>query len=129
VQLLVKDESTTGKETGRILLNDLPSTVSVRDLVRFRVREEVARHNSRPAPVFRGLVQPADSEVELNGYRLREKRKLDWAKQADVAVKAFEKNGYFVIVDGRQVESVEEHVKVKAGTEVFFVRLVPLVGG
>lgn len=129
VQLLVKDESATGKETGSILLEDLPSSVSVRDLVRFRVREEVARHNNRPAPVFRGLVQPADSEVELNGYRLREQRKLEWEKQADVAVKAFAKNGYFVIVDGRQVESLDETVKIKADTEVSFVRLVPLVGG
>lgn len=129
MQLLVKDESATGKETGRILLEDLPSTVSVRDLVRFRVREEVARHNSRPAPVFYGLVQPSDSEVELNGYRLREKRKLDWEKQADVAVKAFAKNGYFVIVDGRQVESLDETVTITADTEVSFVRLVPLVGG
>jgi len=129
VQLVVKDESATGRETGTILLDDVPSTVSVRDLVRFRVREEVARHNSEPSPVFRGLVQPADSEVELNGYRLREPRKLDWEKQAEVAVRAFAKNGYFVLVDDRQVESLDEEVKITADTQVSFVRLVPLVGG
>lgn len=126
---MVKDESATGKERGRILLDDVPSAVSVRDLVRFRVREEVARHNSQPAPVFRGLVQPTDSEVELNGYRLREPRKLDWEKQADVAVKAFAKNGYFVLVDGRQVESLDEVVRITVDTQVSFVRLVPLIGG
>lgn len=129
MQLVVRDESTTGKETGRLLLEDVPSQVSVRDLVRFRVREEVARHNSRPASTFHGLVQPAESEIELNGYRLREPRKLDWEKQAAVAVKAFEKNGYFVIIDGRQAESLDDEVEITADTDVSFVRLVPLVGG
>jgi len=75
------------------------------------------------------LVQPTDSEIELNGYRLREPRRLDWEKQADTAVKAFAKNGFFVNVDGRQVDSLDEDVTITADTDVSFVRLVPLVGG
>ena len=30
---------------------------------------------------FRGLVQPTDAERVLNGYRLRQRRKIDWEKQ------------------------------------------------
>ena len=93
------------------------------------MREEVAKHNSDPGREVRTLVQPVGAEVALNGYRLREPRRLDWRKQADAAEEAFGRNGFFVIVGGRQVEELDEELDLEADTEIRFVKLTPLVGG
>ena len=127
--LTYHDETATGRELDRWTLPDLPDQVTVRELVRLRVREEVARHNASPDRHFRGLVQPTDAEATLNGYRLREARRLDWETQADVAEQAFTRNGFFILVDDRQVEDLDEVVDLTGDIDVAFVKLVPLVGG
>ncbi|MGW7672234.1 hypothetical protein ACWGJX_34835 [Streptomyces sp. NPDC054775] len=77
-----RDETATGKPVAAWGIAGLPERMTVRELIRLRVREEVARHNSRPSTHFNGLVRPDDAEVELNGYRLREPRRIDWQRQA-----------------------------------------------
>jgi hypothetical protein len=124
-----RDETATGREVDRHTLPDLPDQVTVRELVRLRVREEVARHNAAPAAHFHGLVQPTDAEATLNGYRLRARRRLDWERQAAAAEEAFARNGFFILVDDRQVESLDETVDLTVDVDVAFVKLVPLVGG
>lgn len=127
--LTVRDETMTGKETASFIISDLPDSISVRDLIRWRVREEVARYNARPTNSYNGLVQPIDSEVGSHGFEMRRPRRLDWEKQAAVATEAFAKNGFVVLVGDRQVEELDEMVDLDGDLAVAFVRLVPLVGG
>ena len=75
------------------------------------------------------LVEPTQSERTLNGYRLRERRQLDWQEQFQRATEAFERNDFFVLVGPRQAERLDDEFEVKVDTEVSFVKLVPLVGG
>jgi hypothetical protein len=124
-----RDESATGKALHSFDVPDVPDTITVRDLVRLRVREEVARFNAAPTQRFQGLVRPSDAEVDLNGYRLKAPRRLDWEKQADIACQAFERNGFFVLVADQQVEDLDAVVDLTAASDVAFVKLVPLVGG
>jgi hypothetical protein len=124
-----RDETVTGRRLEELAIADLPETMTVRELVRLRVREEVARHNARPSHHFRGLVRPDDAEIELNGYRLRSARRLDWERQAEIAERAFARNGYFVLVGDRQVGDLDEVVDLSADPELVFVKLVQLVGG
>ncbi|MEV0648541.1 hypothetical protein AB0I28_25090 [Phytomonospora sp. NPDC050363] len=124
-----RDESMTGKTLAEFDVPDLPSRISVGELIRLRVREEVARYNAAPSRHFQGLVKPTDAEVELNGYRLAEPRRLDWERQADAALEAFGRNGFIVLVGDRQVESPQDEVDLDADPLIAFVRLVPLVGG
>jgi hypothetical protein len=112
-----------------LVLQDMPERVSARDLIRTRVREEVARANADRSQARSLLVAPVDAEKTLNGYRLRADRLIDWERQADVAVEAFEKQRFFLFVDGRQVEALDDEVALGADTEVRFLRLTPLVGG
>ncbi|GAA4610689.1 hypothetical protein GCM10023195_44630 [Actinoallomurus liliacearum] len=124
-----RDETATGRRFDEMSLPGLPDRVTVRDLIRLRVREEVARHNGRPSRHFRGLVRPEDAEVELNGYRLREPRPIDWERQADLAERAFRRNGFFLLVGDRQADDLDQVVELSADTEVVFIRVVQLVGG
>ena len=50
------------------------------------------------------------------GFRLPKQRRLDWEQQADRAVEAFGRNGFFVLVDDRQVTDLDEDADLGAGT-------------
>jgi hypothetical protein len=124
-----KDETATGTPVAAFQVAGLPDRMTVRELIRLRVREEVARHNARPSDRFNGLVRPDDAETELNGYRLREARRIDWERQADIAERAFLGNGFFVLAGDRQVEDLDEEVDLTAGPDLIFIKLLPLAGG
>jgi hypothetical protein len=120
ITLTVRDQSASGRATGKVVLEDLPAALTLRDLIRTRVREEVAAYNARTLKVgaFNGLVTPTDPG-----------RRIDWEAQADVAVEAFTRNGFFVLVDDRQVAELDQELALGADTDVRFVRLVALAGG
>lgn len=128
--LKIVDETPTGeviRETTLVLASE---TITVRDLIERRVRDEVAAFNrSKAEQVFRGLVQPSDTEASLNGYRLRKPRQLDADAQCEKALEAFQKNGFFMLAYDRQVESLDDEIVVGPDVRVSFVKLVPLVGG
>jgi hypothetical protein len=56
-------------------------------------------------------------------------RQIRWEEQADVAIAAFERNGFFVLVGSGQVDDLDAELDLDDSTDVAFVRLVPLVGG
>jgi len=128
--LTVRDETATGDIVHQRTLDFLDEHVTVRELITRRVQEEVREYNRTAGRgVFVGLVQPTDAEAALNGYRVRTPRELSWERQRDAALAAFETNGFFVLVGDRQAESLDERIHIGLGTEVSFVKLVPLVGG
>ncbi|GGT99603.1 MULTISPECIES: hypothetical protein [Actinomadura] len=124
-----RDETAAGAPVAGFQVAGLPDRMTVRELIRLRVREEVARHNARPSDRFHGLVRPDGAEAELNGYRLREPRRLDWERQADIAERAFLGNGFFVLAADRQVEDLDEEIDLTGDPDLVFIRLVPLAGG
>lgn len=127
--VVFRDETATGRALEEFSLPGLPERISARELVRLRVREEVARHNAAPSHHFRGLVRPGDAEVELNGYRMRTARSLDWERQADAAEAAFARNAFLLLVGDRQIEDLNTEIDLTIDPVVSFVKLVPLVGG
>ncbi|WP_440105077.1 hypothetical protein [Streptosporangium sp. H16] len=126
-----RDETAMGKPLHEFALPDLPESISARELVRLRVREEVARFNADPSARFNGLVRPVDAEVELNGYRTGAGagRRVDWERQADIAERAFQRNGFVLLVGERQIDDLSETIDLTADPVVSFIKLVPLVGG
>ena len=127
--LTVRDESTDGGTLHEFALEVLTERLTVRELIRSRVYQEVQDYNRRQPKVFRGLVQPADAERALNGYELKKPRQIDWKLQYDKAVEAFAANRILVLVDDRQAGSLDEEIIVRPGTQVSFLKLTMLVGG
>ena len=128
MRVKIQDETAAGRVVGGFEL-DVAGPVRLRELIRLRVREEVARHNARPVDRFNGLVRPTAAEADLNGYLLPTPARIDWERQADAAVAAFERNGFFVLVGDRQVEDLDEELTLDEASRVVFIRLVQLVGG
>jgi hypothetical protein len=123
------DETTSGSRSDGWGLEIAEERLSVRELIRRRVFQEVAEYNARTPKVFQGLVQPEDTERVLNGYALRTPRRIDPERQTALALKAFAGNGFLVLVGDRQVTELDEEVELGLGTEVTFLKLVALVGG
>ncbi|OLT35766.1 hypothetical protein BJF79_31915 [Actinomadura sp. CNU-125] len=128
-EVTFRDETATGAPVAEFAVAGLPGRMTVRELIRLRVREEVARHNARPSDRFAGLVRPDDAEAEQNGYRLREPRRLDWERQADIAERAFLGNGFVMLAGDRQVDDLDEEIDLTADPDLVFIKLVPLAGG
>ena len=127
--LTIHDESATGETVVALTLTVSTERISARDLIRQRVSYEVEEYNRRKPDTFRGLVQPTDSERTLNGYRLKQPRTIDASTQLAKAIDAFAGNQIIMLVDDRQVESLDEEIIVRPATRVSFLRLTPLVGG
>jgi hypothetical protein len=123
------DETTSGTRGAGWGLHLAEERLSVGELIRRRVFQEVAEYNARTPGVFQGLVQPQDAERVLNGYALRTPRRIDPEAQCARALEAFAGNGFLVLVGERQVTDPDEEIDLPIGTEVTFLKLVPLVGG
>lgn len=131
--LTIRDESAGGEITHSFTLENLTERLTVRELLRARIHQEVQEYNARQRVednvVFQGLVQPSDAERFLNGFRQRRPKPVDPEKQFEKACEAFLANGFFVLINDRQAEKLDEEFVIEAETEVSFVKLVPLVGG
>jgi hypothetical protein len=134
VTLTVRDETAAGNVYHSVDLVFPSERVTVRELIRERVYQEVQDFNQdQVARIFRGLVQPTDAERVINGdrteYRLSKHRPIEWKPQFEKAVEAFEKSGFFILVDDKQAETLDEEFMIGPGTQVSFVKLTLLVGG
>lgn len=127
--LTIHDETAAGQKTNTFTLDCLTERMTVRELIRARIYQEVQDFNRKAPEYFRGLVEPTNAERVLNGYKLKARRKIDWQEQYNRALEAFARNGFFVLVGNKQAESLDQEFEVKVDTEVSFVKLVPLVGG
>jgi hypothetical protein len=100
------DETTSGERQAAWHLEIFEETLPLREVIRRRVFQEVAEHNAAGA----GLPQePAEQVVR--------------------ALESFERNGFVVLVGDRQIEDLDAVVDLRMGTEITFLKLVPLVGG
>ena len=129
INLLIKDETATGKLISQLNLLIKGEMLTVRELITQRVNFEVSEYNKNQTEYFNGLVQPTDSEKDLNSYKMKEKKLINAEKQVEKALSAFEANGFFIIANDRQLESLDEHILVDDTLTLSFIKLVPLIGG
>lgn len=128
-EVLMRDETMAGREIGSWVLPGLPEQITARELVRLRVREEVARFNAAQDDVFTGLVRPAAATETAQGFRMPGGKRVDWEAQADAACDAFARNGFVMLTGERQIEDLDELIDLRRDPEISFIRLIPLVGG
>lgn len=126
--LQIRDENGFGNIFNELQLRFDRVEVSVKDIITERVMQEVALYNQRAADRKYALVQPTEQEQLLNGPQGK-RRPVDAEKQIAVALHAFRTNGFFILVDDTQAESLDEVVIITPQTVVSFIKLTPLVGG
>jgi len=139
--LFISDEKLGRPKEPALTIHCLTEALTVRELIRQRVYQEVQDYNhsvatesSKPLPKL--LVTPTEMETRLNARspniapnRPSKRREIRWEDQFELACRAFESNGFFVLIGDRQAEELDEEFSVALDTEIIFVKLVPLVGG
>lgn len=108
--LTITDETFTGDIINSISLDFEKELITVAEIIEQRVRKEVENYNAKMSDYFQGLVMPSDAEKSLNGYKIKNKRTIDAEQQAYIALGAFQKNGFFVLIDDKQAEDLNEKV-------------------
>jgi hypothetical protein len=126
--ITILDTSTQGQHT-TWNLDLLEEKLSLRELIRRRIYQEVTEYNVRQSGFFSGLVQPTAPEQMLNSREKRSPHPIDWEAQYAHAIASFARRGFLVLVDNRQVADLDAVVELHPGTRVTFFKLVPLVGG
>lgn len=129
VVLTIRDRTGAGKIIHEMSVPLKSNKVTVKDIIEARVIAEVDAYNTKLPEYFQGLIQPTDAESTLNGYKMKVRKKVDPEKQVYIALDAFQKNAYFVLIDNTQAEALDQEVHVKSSTTVSFLKLTPLVGG
>lgn len=129
MKIVISDELLNGKITNQFEISIESDSITVRDLISKRVSFEIENYNKKLPEYFNGLVEPKEAERTLNGYKLKPKQLIDVEKQVYIALDAFQKNGFFVLVDNEQLEELEQQVVLKSTSKISFVKLTPLVGG
>jgi hypothetical protein len=127
--LTIRDETLGGGSPREWALAVTTERMTVRELIRSRVYQEVQDYNVQRGQIYQGLVRPEEAEKALNGWKLKQPRPLDWKRQFERAVEGFEANQILILVNDRQAESLDEEFVVGPDTSVTFLRLTPLVGG
>lgn len=100
----MRDRSRAGHVLGGAHVTGLAETATIRDILRTRLRAEVAAYNADPGPVFRGLVQPADGVRHSDGFRIKQPRPLDAELLIAAAEEAIGLGLLRLHVDGRPVD-------------------------
>ncbi len=127
--LTITDETATGDITNEIAVPFETPDTTVKDIIAARVTEEVNAYNNKATDYFRGLIQPSEAEQTLNGFKMKKRAHVDAEKQVYIALNAFQRNGFFVFINDRQAEELDEPVQLTDSTKVSFLKLTPLVGG
>ncbi|OPC77038.1 hypothetical protein B4N89_41420 [Embleya scabrispora] len=142
------DETTSGARVGAGELSFEGDCPTLREIIRRRVFQEVARfeadaldsdgadgaggmnaeRRAKTAAVFEGVFRPASGEEHMDRGP-KSARFQDPERQCALAIEAFERNGFVVLVGDRQVEDLDEPVTLAGDTEIVFLRLIALVGG
>ncbi len=129
VTISIIDETATGKTLLKTELRLVSERITARELIKRRIQKEVDEFNNKESEIFQGLIQPTQTEIHLNGYRLKQQRRLDWEKQYNKAIEAFEHNDYILIAEEKQIETLDDKIVLTDHTSVTFLKLIPLVGG
>ena len=129
--ITIQDQTPAGKVLHELFLKFSSNRISAAELIRERVRQEVLAYNSRnkEAILRHSLVIPTTrGDIVLDPCGEKH-QPVDAEAQIAIALKAFEQNGFFILADNHQLETLDETVYLHEGLVVNFIKLTPLVGG
>ena len=126
VQVTVLDQASSGEILNQLKMEFQSATVTLRDLISGRVRQETKRLFESSNRSIYSLIGQTDLETS----RIKP---LDMSLVQDEKVKyaleMFQKNSFLVLVDDLQVTSLDQEIRLTNDTAISFLKLVPLIGG
>jgi hypothetical protein len=113
-------------------IEDLPEYISLKDIIREKVRAEVKAYNANQKIGYgREYRSFEDLDKDIRKGEVNVKRVLvkDIEGEVSRAINAFNDGKYKVFFNGEQVNDLEEKIPTELDSTIMFVRLIPLTGG
>ncbi len=130
MELHIKDQNFAGKILDEILIQIEQEKITVAELIRLRVEQEVAKYNTCVEKESQGFENAKENALNAQTNARPLNRKLvDPEQEVYRTLEAFQQNQLFIMVDDRQIENLEDEIMLNQHTDVSFVQLTPLVGG
>ncbi|MCI5081050.1 MAG: hypothetical protein MRY78_05130 [Saprospiraceae bacterium] len=105
--VIVSDENSTGTVVNQIHLSfDAPS-ISVEELIKARVEQELESHHSQEKATTSDITS----------------RQLDKKNSRHIALGPFRENGFFIRVNGKAMDQLNEEIKLHPNTDIRFVQI------
>ena len=122
--LTIQDKNVGGGIGNEFSMNVLKDRLTVRELIRARVHQEVKDYKrvktENAADLTKSLVKP-DTDRDL--------KDIDIEQQVQIACKAFESNQIIILINENQVDSLDDQIELTDESVVSFLKLTQLVGG
>ncbi len=120
----ILDTLIAGKILQEIIIDLKKDVITVEELIKERVFAEVEKYTTEN---YNSLVELSEDEKSLRSSK--NNNKINPEKQSKIAIESFRRNGFIIIIDDMQVESLKDKIRILDTTEIRFVKLVPLIGG
>ena len=125
-QVVVRDQVLGGADVVGVTLTFPVERITVRELIRSRVYQEVEDYNrSKQETPYKAWAAQSGHSPAPQGRGAE----VVWRTEYDRACEAFERKRVFVLIGDRQATTLDEKIDVSRDIEVTFVRLVLLAGG
>ncbi|AMC35030.1 hypothetical protein [Janthinobacterium sp. B9-8] len=129
----VEFQSTTPSSPNfQIQLALLGTTLSARELIRQTVLEQCRQAALRPAVRPQYLSETEIAAMNQSGriaLPVLASVELDSRHELELALAAFEQRRFLLLAGDRQIESLDTEITFHPALAIFFIRLIPLVGG
>ncbi len=103
------------------------------ELIARRVQTEIEReHPNKPAPRPLSLRYLTDENLPFASAGAAEppvERKPNVEMEIEHALTAFREQRYFVFIDDKRIDDLDEIIELCPQTKIHFLRIMPLVGG
>ncbi|MCX7206854.1 MAG: hypothetical protein NT086_12890 [Proteobacteria bacterium] len=116
----------------QIQLALLGKTISARELIRQTVLEQCRQAALRPAVRPQYLSETEITAMSQSGriaLPVLASGGLDSGHELKLALAAFEQRRFLLLAGDQQIESLDTEITFHPALAIFFVRLIPLVGG
>lgn len=123
--VLITDASRTGDIQQQNVFVFYKERLTVAELIKGRVSQEVEAFNQLKPNHFNGLVQPFLSKRNRNTNTLP--NRLDFERQYTIALQAFQNNGLAILVNEEPITKLDEEIHLNYDTEISFMKYVQLV--
>jgi len=127
MKIIIHDETKSGSILNQVRLKVSKDRITIKELIKLRVFQEAQDYNTRRTSYYRGLVRPNNAKPMLNGYKLEPNYKIDPQKQYYIAMDAFKREGFHVLVDEKRVADPEFAISVDSQVRISFMKMVPVV--
>ncbi|MBI5932035.1 MAG: hypothetical protein HY862_22195 [Chloroflexi bacterium] len=123
---LLNEEITTAELIQRGVEEQIRDLILHHQLDVEQARQAFDRHYLTDTQVKQ---QAQTGAIRYPSKKISDLPEIDLAVEIDKAITAFENQTYMIVVDGRQVEGLDEVLKLQPTSKITFLRLTPLRGG